>query len=459
MIEDRYIDRDYMEDHSVFYSRSFYSFENWCRRVHFFSISKKDVRAKLSALVEIGLDRGEDAYREACRKFSEEAYLGFTVIKPLKGCPVGRTVLRALESDSGDDSQLTFESTRLYKAHLAGVELTVRGLAFQQQDVGVSACATTALWTALQKVRDFEDIRLATPAQITMLASQYTLPFGRPMPSEGLSIDQMCQAVQSLGLPPHLFKVKDFDTARAHLHSALMSGFAPVLILLRGSSYHAVTAVGVEMRIESDSALIIEGIDDRAKELAAVYIHDDRNGPYLRASLTRNIDNLELEIELDNSQGAERWTLTHILIPMHLKIRLSFVGLRAIAINIVKSIQSYRESYLEASVAHLDIQNSTIAFDTQIRLSNMYVEQLFLSREKLPLNKVNEFLKKISLARYIGLVRLNSSFFGGVDVLVDTTSTLRNLNFLGIISRSDKTKYTRDILNFLADKLECDVVL
>src|SRR5437667_11595749 len=38
VIERQYIDRDYMEDHSVFYARCLSSFENFCQRVHFFSL-------------------------------------------------------------------------------------------------------------------------------------------------------------------------------------------------------------------------------------------------------------------------------------------------------------------------------------------------------------------------------------------------------------------------------------
>src|SRR3989442_1582913 len=37
VVENHYIDRDYMEDHSVFYSRSLRDYPNFCRRLHFFS--------------------------------------------------------------------------------------------------------------------------------------------------------------------------------------------------------------------------------------------------------------------------------------------------------------------------------------------------------------------------------------------------------------------------------------
>src|SRR5688572_9391650 len=36
VIEREYIDRDYMEDHSVFYARCLSRYQNFCQRVHFF---------------------------------------------------------------------------------------------------------------------------------------------------------------------------------------------------------------------------------------------------------------------------------------------------------------------------------------------------------------------------------------------------------------------------------------
>ena len=78
-------------------------------------------------------------------------YLGFMVIKPLPGSPIGRTVLRTFERDAPRGGRREFTAIRRYTVSLAGLSLSVRGLAFQQQDQGVSACATTALWSALQR--------------------------------------------------------------------------------------------------------------------------------------------------------------------------------------------------------------------------------------------------------------------------------------------------------------------
>jgi hypothetical protein len=344
----------------------------------------------------------------------------------------------------------------MYKAHLMGVELEVRGLAFQQQDVGVSACATTALWASLQKIRKFEEIRPATPAQITMLGSQYALPFGRPMPSEGLSIDQMCQAAQSLGVPPNLFRETKYEATHGLLYSILASGYAPVLVVNDGGSdSHAVTVVGMLVNPSKDTELIADGVNDKSREMTSVYVHDDRNGPYLEAKLVRGTDGLELLIyvERDHDKEPEPWKLTHILVPMHSKIRLSFAALADITVNVVKSIQSYREGYLENE--GIKVEDPTITFETLIERSTDYVESLIMGENAIPLDKVEAFTKNVAMARYLGVVRLTSPYFGCLDVLVDTTSTLRNTHFLGVVMRGEEAPFIKRVAGFIAEECRC----
>src|ERR1019366_10680056 len=55
VVEQRYIDRDYMEDHSVFYSKSLFPYPNFCRRVHFFAADADQLKRELSRLVGVGI--------------------------------------------------------------------------------------------------------------------------------------------------------------------------------------------------------------------------------------------------------------------------------------------------------------------------------------------------------------------------------------------------------------------
>jgi len=466
-IERRHIDRDYMEDHSVFYSRSLQSYANYCQRVHFFAIPVAKLEEALSNLVAAGRNEGAEKFGKKCEAFSNEYYLGFCVIKPLRGCPVGRTVLRPLGPDA-IDGRRHFQCTRLYTAHLAGIPLTVRGLAFQQQDAGVSACATTALWSAMQKIRESEELGNSSPARITTLAAQYNLPFGRSMPSEGLSIGQLCTAVQALGVSPNMFSVEDFDLARDLIFAATDSGIASVLIIQEEGdvNYHAVTVTGMKLIEPRKGAELTPGLSTIAGDLLALYIHDDRVGPYVRADIverTVKTDNggndqqrvgLKVKYESNDETKIEIWILSHILVPMHGKVRLSFADLRLLAsLIIVPTLHVFHNTELPNG----DSRPPLITFGSKICLAHQYLVELLFTPNALSPEQFDTLRSKILLSRYVGVVRLEAPFMDSIDVVFDTTSTLKNLNCLGIVPLG-KGSVTLQAATFLAEQFECPVV-
>lgn len=131
--EPMYFDRDYLSEYSSFYGISANPYSNHCRRLHFFSI---EVNQEF-------LGQALTGDLEANQKI-KNAYLGFCVLRPLKNTPFGRTVLKWYE-ESNEAKPRVRTPVREYKAHLIGLELTVLGLPWQQQDTGVSACATVSL--------------------------------------------------------------------------------------------------------------------------------------------------------------------------------------------------------------------------------------------------------------------------------------------------------------------------
>jgi len=464
LVERYYIDRDHMEDHSVFYSRSLHAYENWCQRVHFFSEEPDFVESELARLLQVGRAR----FESECSNFSKKYYCGFSVIKPLSGSPVGRTVLLPYGPTKSDSSLRDFPCVRPYKAHVLGVELTVHGLGFQQQDLGVSACATTAIWSSLQQFRAFEDIGTAMPAQITKLASQHALPFGRSMPSEGLSVDQMCMAIEGLGMAPSLLRASQFETARSYIYSATRSGFTPVLILKMKEApplCHAVAVVGLNVRTQRPFGSFIgnvqAGTDDQSVKLIGLYVHDDRNGPYLRANIKMGPKN-QLLLTTDvmrDGRFVEEWELTHVLIPSYSKIRLSFSGLRTVALGLSQAVNAFRQVALQLSGPEASTEDDrnagavpdlTVVFETWIQRCHSYNEDLIFNENGVENETIKRFLTTLHLPRYLGVIRLSAPFFGIIDVLVDTTSTLSNLHFVGIVRRGRMAVHTVAIAKHLS---------
>jgi hypothetical protein len=135
--EPNYFDRDYLAEFAAFYSTSSKGYRNICRRLHLFDVPLPELRRTLAAALG-GIEDGVARLNQS--------YLGFIVVRPLPMTPLGRTVLKLYPERSHNFPRET-RPARDYRANLLGMPLEVRGLAWQQQDRGVGACATVALWT------------------------------------------------------------------------------------------------------------------------------------------------------------------------------------------------------------------------------------------------------------------------------------------------------------------------
>jgi hypothetical protein len=362
---------------------------------------------------------------------------------------VGRTVLRYFDVPIvGSDETRSFPAIRRYPVHLGAVELEVSGLPFQQQDVGVSACATTALWSSLHKLRDLEEIGAPTPGQITTLATQYSLPFGRPMPSdEGLSLDQMCQALQAVKVAPSLLTVDDYEVAWTYIYSALRSEFAPVLILQSETdqrTWHAVTAVGY--RSSATPALEPGDAYPLSRDMRALYVHDDRIGPYQRVN-PLPIDG-SLGLKAAYGASTDQWAVRSVLVPLHAKIRVSVSGLVEIAIETLDRIRT--------AIGPEAADRLAVAFEAWISRPVRYLQGLLSEGKDAGARVARSLIEQVSMPRYLGIVRISGPMLGTVDVLIDTTSTMKNLNVLAIVHHGPL--FDGSVLESLATQYQCDLL-
>jgi hypothetical protein len=133
LVEPNYFDRDYLSEFAAFYCTSSAGYPNVCQRLHYFA---DDVDRSL-------LEKAVSGNAAAATRI-QDCYLGFIVKRPIPGTPLGRTVL-SWYPDLTPQLPRVVEPSRWYSCHVAGLELRVRGLAWQQQDAGVGACATVAL--------------------------------------------------------------------------------------------------------------------------------------------------------------------------------------------------------------------------------------------------------------------------------------------------------------------------
>lgn len=465
-IESHYVDRDYIVDYSVLFSRNLQPPKNYCRRVHFFAADFESASQELRKIAKVLYDGGpkhEEMFRELCADFSRRFYLGFTIIRPLPGCPVGRTVLRHLQPKTTDNSQRVMTCTRRYRVNFSGVKLAITGLAFQQQDLGVSRCATVAVWCALHKLREREEIASFTPADITGFASKHRLPYGRSMPSEGLAVDQLCLAIESVGISPYLASVSSFERGRSLVYSATLSHMPCILVMElavpQSGVWHAVTVAGMKLNPNLVSEYIgnkKEAGQDLAGYLEAIYVHDDRIGPYVSAKLKKENMQLRLTTTIEGRDAAkpEEWIVRYVLIPTHGKIRVSLNELRTIIEDwLTPEVQRVVAGSRDVPVEQLDV----VRFKYWIELGQEYSSRVLRER-LLGEDESLTFCQNAVLSRYVGVVRYSSDAFGEFDVLIDTTSPRPNYNWLGVVARKgedDKGELRHLIAEYLAELCNC----
>ena len=419
--ERHYIDRHFIDDFSLFYSRSLRNYPNSCQRLHFFASEFGEPR--WSGLVQRANGGGrEEVERELARQ-----YLGFMVIKPLPGSPIGRTVIRTFDHTTPSGRRRDFSAIRRYEVSLAGLSLSVEGLAFQQQDQGVSACATTALWSALQRTAPREHLSSPTPAQITEAASRYMLPEGRALPSEGLRFDQLCEAVRATGLAPVLLTSISPPEDRAHMATYLRSGLPVLLGILpmEGGEAHAVCLVGLRWGAVHPPTNPHISYRDGSTAVEGVYVHDDRLGPYASAPLKPTTINGDvvttLELSWPDEQPVEESRLLGMLIPVPVKLRLSAVRLRALAHAVAQTF-----AVGIPALAGLEVHTSFCKGASYRAKAYNF---------NLSLQGLREFTHETILSRYIGLIELVTDDGPVADVILDATETIPNPSVLAVVRR------------------------
>jgi hypothetical protein len=439
--EHHYIDRVYMHDDAVFYVRSFRSYPNFTKRVHFFTSRFGLAEWKEKILLAAHGQRAEVTAQ------LQAAYRGFSVIRPLPGCPVGRTVLPAVATGAPRGAQSEFRAVRRHNVHLAGLALTIQGAPFQQQDQGVSACATTALWSALDSVAVIEELSVASPANIAEAATRYPLQEGRPFPTEGLTIRQICEATRAAGLSPIVIKGQNPADYSLQISCYAVSGFAPVLALestKEGVQNHAVCAVGARhetIKPQTDPSLKFR---EASTALSGVYIHDDRLGPYAFAELSpytdprSNVVRTRVAIEWPDKKPDDEWLLYAVVVPVPQKLRLTITRMRRLGLIVAQAIGDRFDDPLTT-------------LDCRYELASRYGERAY--GFGLSDNGIYQLECQTSMSRFVGLIEITSPSASILDVVLDTTETQSEPAVLACVCRAgfpaDEKEFFQIIARYL----------
>ena len=386
VIEYRYLDPDWRNEHKEFYSTTFRRYPSVAHRLHFFreppppTLSSDDAPFRVDALT----------------------YLGYVVFRPVPAAPVGRTFLAL--ADDHDLTCVTQDNVNLF-----GCDLEVSGAPFMSQDAQLSRCAHTTTWvTAYYHHREFGGPRVL-PGDIAG-STAGDLEHGRQLPSPGLTIGQIADAAGAIGLPPLVYPLRhlvDPERVPRVICRYLNSGL-PVTVATRS---HAFVVVGYGRTRGAAGEPLIHFVRQ-----------DDEAGPYQRVD----------EWQLDTYGVWE-----YAIVPLPSKVYVPGENAEQIGGETLRQAL-YRSPHPEAAAlvamlesAHPPTYRATAVFSNWFKSS--------LADRGYP-DEIAAIYQRIPMSRYVWVIELTDHQLrdapGGeapcvlAEAVIDATDHMRDLHVL-----------------------------
>lgn len=421
VIEDPYVDQDFLEDFSAYYVRAFPKYERFCRRLHFFT----------GALDPGTFSKFLEAETQAFDGLLQSAYLGFLVLRPLPGAFLGRTCIKPLPDDARREHE---PFLREYSVHLAGVDLAVATLGFQEQDRIVAACATSAVWSALHKAGQVFGIRVPSPSEITQLAMRDS--HRRGLPTDGLSVFEIGQAIRRAGLEieirENIEDLKAFVYGYGCFGLPCILGVAlyvkdpqnPAKLIHVGP--HAITVTGFDM---NDQATPSQLFSDR---IAGLYAHDDQAGPFRYTKILQKIrmmyraepsENWHVETEFPDSRGKVYGMVLAAIVPVDPMIRIRFE--EAIRMQIE----------LRDILAPILVASSMDPFEWDVRLASVNELRSKIGRAAGMTAGARKHILESNWAKYVWRVTARHRGGEALEMIIDCTDIRRAFYVREIVVR------------------------
>lgn len=409
VLEYRYLDPDYRNEHSRFYSTTFRRYPSVAHRLHFFS---EPIPPELMSTSKPA-------------RFSKLGYLGYTVLRPVAGAPVGRTMLPPSNNIASNVTCLATDTV-----HLLGERLTVTAAPFMAQDAQLSICAHADLWM----VARYHHLRFGGPSVLPGdIADAAPQDIGRGTPSTGLSLYQISVASNRLGLPALVYKINPAPDGESLFRIAcryLNSGM-PVIV---SGDEHAFVLVGYE-RVNAG----------KPDERIHFFRHDDETGPYGL---------------VDNYLFDEYAPWDYLVVPLPSKVYLSGEEAEIIGEqHLRQALEDHPSTDADQLLARLDHDDRPLSFRTTVIQSNAF--KTALDGRDVP-EDLAAIYRRMQMSRWIWVVELQDRALRDAgnphvlaEVIIDATDHVRDQHVLayripGVIAQWDPDADKVDIRSLAA---------
>jgi hypothetical protein len=321
VVENNYIDVDYLIDYSNFHSHLFDHIPRFTKRVHLFSknFNKNDLENFLYNY------RGDqDIVKESLGD-----YLGFFILKPIKNinglnAPIGRSLLSLIKK--GENCKIAKDE---YTTYFYGIPFTIDTLPFQAKDSAVGLCATTSLWVLNKKMNKIFKTPLLSPFQITKAATEYVESV-RFTSHDGLTTRQMLTFFKTINVDYNIVEIQSILDRQVQSNLVLDEQKTLVLDVVKAFIYSAELPLIANLKLmkkdgEPDAhAVVICGYRQSGKKINRLIIHDDAVGPFTEVKDDSSKGIAFSKWNYDWKESFEEIHLISILIPFNPSIRLSF---------------------------------------------------------------------------------------------------------------------------------------
>jgi len=473
--EKEYVNRDFLEDYSLHYVRSFTDYRRVCVRLHFFetSFTQKDFSELLKNPVS--------PESELSQKILQKSYHGFMVLKPLPFTIIGKTCLKTYKCEN----KRYFPAIRKYKANLFGIPLQIKSLAYQEQDRIAAACASSATWSVFHGTGMLFQHQLPSPVKITQWATKHFPTVDRHFPNKGLTSEQISSAIREVGLEPNYYDVKLKDSLKANIY-AYLKGKIPMILGIRiflKDSYiveddteentlklesiesgtgHAVAVTGYCLGINCEKEYVAKLDSDSLKislsssRINKIFVHDDQIGPFSKIEIDKDTSTFEFEdgrsierhtIQVSDPSSKEPTMLTAtpelLIIPLYHKIRIPFE--RALdAVNMFNNLYNTFGKF-----ARLELKEEFPLVEWDIFLSTVSDFKKYLLRSEISGLKKADYVTR-QLPKYIwrAIAKVsNSELF---EFILDATDIDQESFFVDVIVYDDS--FVNMIAPFFSDE-------
>lgn len=452
LIEENYVDKDHLVDYSNYYARCHYPYSRFCTRVHFFKkLEKGSNQFEFSDKLLSKIIRGKGGDKLIDKVNS--IYLGFIVLKEFKNDKtlIGKTCL--VHYPESQDRK--YGASRNYSVSLYGIPLSVRTMAFQEQDETIGMCASIALWSAFNITGIKYQHKIPSPSEVTKLALTET-SYSRL--NEGMTAEQIAVGISKVGLNPMIISPIGNRDLKSIIYAYLRAGI-PVICgiwlfdeYINGTvdpnsiSYHAVTINGYSFENGCPDVVFDNDIRFYSNRMTKFYVHDDQLCPFAKMKITdtrKRMKNLEFKgidttwlTENHIEKGLKEFKTAKVntlIVPLDPKIRISYSEV----LSELEFLSDKLSKVVELLGAKIDFEWDIFLTDVSSFKKDVLSGPFFAEK--------SDFLKK-SYAKYLWRTKAVLNKVNLFEIIFDATDTAKGGITKDAIFYDEKYKYYYDLI-------------